>query len=105
MRYVHRLFTVDALAWLAFIGSRPCPPWAFSLAMISGLLDGLEIVDWEDLDLWERIRRQAYRTLPDGLPAGTVAAATSGLQASWPARTLRPGSRCSALSRRSCGSD
>lgn len=91
MRYVHRLFTVDALAWLAFIGSaclpaQPCPPWAFSLAMISGLLDGLEIVDWEDLDVWERIRRQAYRTLPAGLASGTVAAAASGLQACWAER-------------------
>ncbi len=86
MRHVHRLFTVDAMAWLAFYGSAPCPPWAFSLAMISGLLDGLEIIDWEDLDVWERIRRQARRTVPAGLPADRVTAAVSGLQATWAER-------------------
>lgn len=86
MRHVHRLFTIDALAWLAFYGSSPCPPWAFSLALIDGLLDGLGVIDWEDLDVWERIRRQAHRTLPASLPAGRAGAAASGLQAAWAER-------------------
>ncbi len=85
MRYVHRLFTVDSLAWLDHAArSGGLPAWAFSLRLIRALLDGLEIVGWEDLDVWDRLRRQAYRTLPAPV-TGTAAyaAAAEGVRAAW----------------------
>jgi hypothetical protein len=85
MRYVHRLFTVDSLAWLDHAARPGGPPaWAFSLRLIRALLDGLEIVGWEDLDVWDRLRRQAFRTLPAPV-TGTAAyaAAAEGVRAAW----------------------
>ncbi|WP_419994140.1 thiopeptide-type bacteriocin biosynthesis protein [Streptomyces boninensis] len=66
MAHVHRVFTADSTAWLGFhalagSGGGPGPVWAMSLRMIRGLLDGLGIVGWEDLDVWDRLRRQAGR--------------------------------------------
>jgi thiopeptide-type bacteriocin biosynthesis protein len=89
MPFVHRVFTVDSLAWLAFyrLGAAT-PAWVFSLALLRHLLDGVGVVGWEDLDVWQRIGRQAGRTLPSGLTGVKVAAACAGIQSLWsdPAR-------------------
>jgi thiopeptide-type bacteriocin biosynthesis protein len=69
MRCVHRLFTIDALAWLDVhaldggSGRQAGPHWAISLVMLRALFDGLGIVGWEDLDVWDRIRGKTGRQL------------------------------------------
>lgn len=74
MRRVHRLFAADSSAWLGYHRAaldpagtdRPGPAWAMSLAMVHALFDALEIVGWEDLDVWDRVRRQTGRRLAPG---------------------------------------
>jgi len=84
MAYVHRLFTVDARAWLAFHElSAPGPGWQFSLALLRHLLGGLAVAGWEDLDVWERIRTRAGRDLPPGLDPDRAAVAAEGIRAHW----------------------
>ena len=66
MRSVHRVFTADSLAWLAFQSARgdgAYTTWAFSLLTIRALLAALEIVGWEDLDVWDRLSRDGGREL------------------------------------------
>ncbi|WP_331727787.1 thiopeptide-type bacteriocin biosynthesis protein [Streptomyces sp. NBC_00158] len=73
MASVHRLFTADSLAWAEHWAHRPedrRPAWAISLVMIEALLDGLRIVGWEDRDVWDRLRRQAGRSLAGDEPEG-----------------------------------
>ncbi|MEV5981808.1 thiopeptide-type bacteriocin biosynthesis protein [Streptomyces sp. NPDC052114] len=101
MRSVHRVFTADSLAWLGFhatSGDGPAgregagarPAWAMSLLMVRALLDALEIVGWEDLDVWDRLRRQTGRRFADhprtadaeGLPAD-VGRIEAALRAGW----------------------
>ncbi|HVB43864.1 MAG TPA: thiopeptide-type bacteriocin biosynthesis protein [Streptosporangiaceae bacterium] len=84
MGYVHALFTVDSQCWLDYFGlpDRP-PPWMFSLAILRHLLNGLTISNWEDLNVWERVRRQAYRGIPDALDKHKVAAATGMIRTLW----------------------
>lgn len=56
MRSVHRVFTADSLAWLGYhAAERPGPAWAMSLLLLRSLLSALRIVDWEDLDVWDRV--------------------------------------------------
>ncbi|MEU7581398.1 thiopeptide-type bacteriocin biosynthesis protein [Streptomyces sp. NPDC041068] len=106
MRSVHRVFTADSLAWLGFHSAgihgapedRPAgregagarPAWAMSLLMVRALLDALEIVGWEDLDVWDRLRRQTGRRFAAlghgagtaGLPA-EAARIEAALRAGW----------------------
>jgi thiopeptide-type bacteriocin biosynthesis protein len=69
MRSVHRLFTADSLVWLAYHGTAaapgasPGPDWALSLLMLRTVFDALQIVGWEDLDVWDRVRWQTGRRL------------------------------------------
>ncbi|WP_336048335.1 thiopeptide-type bacteriocin biosynthesis protein [Streptomyces sp. CA2R101] len=71
MRSVHRVFAADSLAWLGYhqlarkpvVDGPPGPCWAMSLVLIRSLCDALEIVGWEDLDVWDRVRRQTWRQL------------------------------------------
>jgi thiopeptide-type bacteriocin biosynthesis protein len=100
MRYVHRLFTVDSLAWLDFHAGAggALPGWAFSLYALRTLLDGLEVVGWEDLDVWDRVRRQAFRTLPAPVTAGAAfAPAAAGVRAAWAASRGLPGPDAAGL--------
>jgi thiopeptide-type bacteriocin biosynthesis protein len=84
MRYVHCLFTADSLAWLAYFGlAEPCPAWMFSLVMTRQVLNGLNIAGWEDLNVWERIRRQAHRVIPAGFEADKVSSVTETMRALW----------------------
>lgn len=66
MEHVHRLFTVDSLAWLDYhVGREREPgrssPVNLSLAMLRGVFDDLEIVGWESRDVFDRLRRVADR--------------------------------------------
>lgn len=90
MRSVHRLFTIDALAWLDFhtlagaTGEQPGPAWALSLVMLRALFDGLEIVGWEDLDVWDRVRSQTGRRLGEqALAHDGLGAVASTMRAAW----------------------
>jgi thiopeptide-type bacteriocin biosynthesis protein len=68
MRSVHRLFTADTLAWLGFhrvASTARMTRWAFSLLTIRSLLDSLEVVGWEDIDVWDRLERNGARILTD----------------------------------------
>ncbi|TYB64347.1 hypothetical protein FXF51_21765 [Nonomuraea sp. PA05] len=90
MAGVHRVFTADSLAWLghhaAPAGVRAGQAWTMSLPMMRAVLDSLDIAGWEDLDVWDRLRRQTGRRLadPGRLPAGAVTVA-SALRAAWSA--------------------
>ncbi|QEU96569.1 thiopeptide-type bacteriocin biosynthesis protein [Streptomyces kanamyceticus] len=101
MRSVHRVFTADSLAWLGFhsephdgpagrkdAGVRPA--WAMSLLMVRALLDALEVLGWEDLDVWDRLRRQTGRRYAADLraagtagPAAQVGRIEAALRAAW----------------------
>ena len=84
MRYVHSLFTADSLAWLAYSGLPVRgPAWVFSLAMVREMLSGLRIAGWEDLNVWERIRRQAHRGIPAGFDQDKVAPVTAAMRSLW----------------------
>jgi thiopeptide-type bacteriocin biosynthesis protein len=65
MRSAHRVFTADSLAWLGYHSAADDrgPAWMMSLLMVRALLDALQIVGWEDRDVWDRLRRQAGRRL------------------------------------------
>jgi thiopeptide-type bacteriocin biosynthesis protein len=84
MTYVHRVFTADARAWLAYCQlGEPPPAWVYSLLLLRAFLDGAGIVGWEDLDMWERIRGQGGRDLPAGLTERRLSAAASGVRTAW----------------------
>jgi thiopeptide-type bacteriocin biosynthesis protein len=84
MPFVHRIFTIDSLAWLAFWRlETPGPPWAFSLSLLRYLLDGVGVVGWEDLGVWDLIRSRTGRALPPGMDAGKLAAACAGIRDTW----------------------
>ncbi|WP_367128703.1 thiopeptide-type bacteriocin biosynthesis protein [Saccharothrix sp. HUAS TT1] len=68
MRHAHELFTADSLAWLRVhrrADAREAPAWAISLPMVRAALDGLGILGWEDRDVWDRVRCEAGRRLPE----------------------------------------
>jgi thiopeptide-type bacteriocin biosynthesis protein len=101
MRSVHRLFTIDSLAWLdyhslaAMDGRDPSSKWAISLWMLRGLFTELGITGWEDLDVWSRIRRKTGRCLPlEALSQSEFATVAAELQAGW----MQPHSYLEALS-------
>jgi hypothetical protein len=100
------LFGADSGAWPAFHRPDPRPPaWAYPLALLRHVLDGLGVFGWENLDVWDRILRRTGRTVPDGMTAATVAAAADGVRALG-ADTGRPGTRplfTAALSDRAAG--
>ncbi len=71
MLWVHELFTIDSLAWLDYHTLAYSEPevagsaWALSLVMLRALFKGLGITDWEDIDVWDRVRSKMGRSLPD----------------------------------------
>lgn len=72
MEHVHRLFTPDALMWLEFHALAHADPllsgsaWALSFVVLQALLASLRIVEWEDIDVWDRVRSRTGRRLPPG---------------------------------------
>ncbi|MGW0436691.1 thiopeptide-type bacteriocin biosynthesis protein [Micromonospora sp. NPDC003197] len=84
MPYVHRIFTADARAWLGYHQlAAPPSTWAFSLALVRQLLNGLRIAGWEDLEVWERIRRQAHRMVPEAMDPEKVRSVGGTIRALW----------------------
>ncbi|QFZ20220.1 thiopeptide-type bacteriocin biosynthesis protein [Saccharothrix syringae] len=86
-RYAHELFTADSLAWLRVHhrgGRREVPVWAVSLPMLRALFDGLGVVGWEDRDVWDRVRWEAGRRLPEPARGETgLDAAVRGIRHLW----------------------
>lgn len=100
MPHVHRLFTVDSLAWLDFHAGAAggLPAWAFSLHLLRALLDGLGVTGWEDRDVWDRVRRHALRTLPGPVTrAPGYPAAADGVRAAWAASGGAPAAAAADL--------
>lgn len=100
MRYVHRIFMADSLAWLGYhVAPGDDPAWAMSLLMVRVLLDALEILGWEDLDVWDRLRWQAGRRFAeDGEIPSQCQRIVGALRNGWSARDrltelLSPGAR------------
>ena len=89
MTSVHRLFTADSLAWLGYhrlvaANTTPGPNWVFSLALLSSLFAALQIVDWEDRDVWNRVRGQAGRRFIEGhLGVEGFAEVADGIRRMW----------------------
>ncbi|MEV7780863.1 thiopeptide-type bacteriocin biosynthesis protein [Kitasatospora sp. NPDC088351] len=71
MRGVHRVFTADSLLWLSHLSlpTPPAPGWALSLAATRVLLERLGVADFEDRDVWDRLRRQLGRRFEAEPPA------------------------------------
>lgn len=72
MRSVHGLMTADSLLWLAYHsvaarGGSPGPVWALSMLMVRAVFEAVQIVGWEDLDVWDRVRWQTGRRLASRL--------------------------------------
>lgn len=69
MPFVHALFTIDSLIWLDYHACRApeggalTPAWLVSFAVLRSLFAGLEIVGWEDLAVWDTVRRLGRRRL------------------------------------------
>lgn len=90
MEHVHRLFTPDSLMWLEFHSLAHAEPslsgsaWALSFVVLQALLASLRIVDWEDIDVWDRVRTRTGRRLPPGA-AGLAAfdGLADELRAAW----------------------
>ena len=88
MGYVHRLFTVDSLAWLdyhtlAIRQPGTGPAWSLSLLMLRALLDALEITGWEDLDVWDRIRVRTGRRLGAATALAEFGPVADEIRACW----------------------
>jgi thiopeptide-type bacteriocin biosynthesis protein len=70
MKHVHPLFTLDSLVWLEYhSGFETCRnasvhPWYVSFTILRSLFDGLGIIGWEDLGVWEHIITRTGRELP-----------------------------------------
>lgn len=95
MTHVHRLFTPDALMWLDFHARAHADPdlagsaWALSFVVLRALFGGLRIVDWEDIDVWDRIRARTGRRLaPEAAGLATLEDLCAEIRATWldPAR-------------------
>jgi len=86
MHGVHRFFTADSLGWL---DHHQCqlpdwPSWLVSLHAIRALLDGLQVVGWEDLGVWSVVRTRGGRRLPAPvLQSSEFHGAATGIQAAW----------------------
>jgi thiopeptide-type bacteriocin biosynthesis protein len=93
MECVHRFFTHDSLGWLDQLAApSDLSPWRFSLHTLRALFDGLEIVGWEDLGVWNQVRQRTGRQLSaPALGTPEFAAAATGIRSAWRAAdVLRP---------------
>lgn len=93
MSFVHALFTVDSLLWLAYHGREPDaaqsdPAWLVSLAVLATLLTGLDITGWEDLGVWEQVRLHGRRRREDANDSPLYAEVSGDLRDVWSRRDL-----------------
>lgn len=67
MAIVHELFTADSELWMRYHASPSFqasgPSWVLSLSLLRHLFAGLGITDWEDLDVWDRVRTRTGRRI------------------------------------------
>jgi thiopeptide-type bacteriocin biosynthesis protein len=90
MSFVHALFTVDSLLWLDYHASRAgaddasSPAWLVSLAALRPVFAGLGITGWEDIGVWDAIRKKGGRRLEaDKMSEPVYADIARGLRAAW----------------------
>lgn len=90
MSFVHPLFTVDSLIWLdyhscrAVEGEPVSPAWLVSLAALRTVFAGLDIIGWEDVGVWDCIRKMAGRRLgEDKVSRPMYAEVTDELRDAW----------------------
>ncbi|MFD7491547.1 thiopeptide-type bacteriocin biosynthesis protein [Streptomyces sp. NPDC059832] len=90
MPWVHEVFTADSLAWLDHHTRRPgdggghaAADWRLSLFLLRELFDGLHIVGWEHRGVWEAVRTDTGRGLPEGLRDAALRRAAQGIRAHW----------------------
>ncbi|MEU7281717.1 thiopeptide-type bacteriocin biosynthesis protein [Streptomyces sp. NPDC045431] len=87
MPYLHGLFTADSRAWLdlhtAAPGEAAPPDWRVSLILLRTVLDALGIVGWEHRGVWQVVREETGRRLPDGLRGEGRQRAADGIRAYW----------------------
>ncbi|MCH7737692.1 MAG: thiopeptide-type bacteriocin biosynthesis protein [Chloroflexi bacterium] len=91
--YVHRFFTLDSMAWIKYhaqLENDPNdetsndPAWALSLAMMQALFSGLDITGWEDLGVWDHVRRKTGRRLfHELLSSADFTAAADEIRQKW----------------------
>jgi len=100
MPHVHRSFTADALMWLQLHAWAHADPrlggsaWALSFVVLHALFRGLRIVDWEDVDVWDRVRHRLGRRLPpEAASLATLEELCAEIRAAW----LDPGRLDAAL--------
>lgn len=71
MRHVHGLFSEDSGFWLAH-HARPEQgerTLEVALILLRYVFSGLGVVDWEDIDVWEKVRSRTGRAFPAGFDA------------------------------------
>ncbi|MES9508649.1 thiopeptide-type bacteriocin biosynthesis protein [Streptomyces sp. NPDC000609] len=88
MPWVHELFTADSLAWLDHHTRRPADgdaaaDWRLSLFLLREMLDGLHIVGWEHRGVWDAVRTDTGRRLPEGPQDAALRRAAQGIRAYW----------------------
>ncbi|HWK28581.1 MAG TPA: thiopeptide-type bacteriocin biosynthesis protein [Solirubrobacter sp.] len=94
MTFAHTLFTIDSLVWLDFHAlSEQQPAWLLSLAMLRPVFEGLGVVGWEDIGVWDGVRRHAGRRLPEHAVAPEYVNVARSLRAVWadPGAVVDPG--------------
>lgn len=69
MSWIHALFTADSLYWLKVHAQKTDNTSAIyllklSLVLLRHLFLALQIVDWEDLDVWNKVSEKTGRSLP-----------------------------------------
>lgn len=81
MDHVHRMFTADAVTWLAFHARpRRTPAWALSFAMLRPVLDAMDVHSGREHAVWARVAA-AGRLVPPGVTSPD--AVRAGLRCRW----------------------
>jgi thiopeptide-type bacteriocin biosynthesis protein len=81
MAHAHRMFTVDAMAWLEYHARpRRTPAWALSVAMLRPVFDAMDLGPAQERAIWAGVTA-AGRVLPHDVTA--PAAVTAGLRRWW----------------------
>ena len=90
MQFVHALFTVDSMFWLDYHRHAAdewgddSSAWLVSLALTRRLFQGLGIVGWEDIGVWERIRTSTGRKLgPENTKLPRYKAIADEIRGAW----------------------
>jgi thiopeptide-type bacteriocin biosynthesis protein len=89
MDFVHRLFTIDGAFWLEQHARGGSAGSLVSLLMLRSLFQALGINDWEDIDVWERVRSRTGRSLQgNSLPQAAFNDFVEQIQEYWEQPTM-----------------